>query len=135
MVTIKFIFIIFMIYYYFVLNNYKCMIKWTFISDSMSRISSKIFCPINQVPLTSEIINSVRNAICVHVIFGTCTEILRFLKTLTFLNARFEHLSWFLAQFWMLFVIWFHELFPTLFSIAWHVLIKLFQYNYKLLMV
>jgi len=84
----------------------------------MPGVFSKVFSPVNEIPLAPEIVNSVRNAFRVDVFLGTSAEVFARLVAVRVLNTGFEHCARLHAQNRVLVVVWLKIFLPNVLQCA-----------------
>ena len=88
----------------------------------MARVLSKVFCPVDDVPLAAEVVNSVRYALSIDIFLSAGTEVLLLLKAERVLDASLEHFTRLLAQDRVLLVVWLEVLLPGVLDKRAHLL-------------
>ena len=86
----------------------------------MPWVLPEILCTVNDVSLAAKVVNPMRDALCVNILLGTCSEVFFLLETERILDAVFEHLTGLLTQQWVLFVVRLKVLLPGVFQKRGH---------------
>lgn len=86
----------------------------------MSWVFPEILCTVNDVSLAAKVVNPMRDALCVNILLGTCSEVFFLLEAERILDAVFEHLTGLLTQQWVLFVVRLKVLLPGVFQKRGH---------------
>ena len=86
----------------------------------MAWVFSEVLSPINDVPFASEIVDTMRDTLCIDVFLSTGSEVLFFLETERVLYAFFEHGTGLLTEDRVLIVIRLEILLPGALDIGSH---------------
>ena len=86
----------------------------------MSWVLPEILCTVNDVSLAAKVVDPMRDALCVNILLGTCSEVFVLLEAERILDAVFEHLTGLLTQHWVLLMVRLKVLLPGVFQKRGH---------------
>ena len=79
----------------------------------MARILPEVLSPINDVPLTPKVVDSVGYTLSVDPLLRAHSKVFLLFETMRLFNTCLEHLTGLLTQFWELVMVWLKVFFPS----------------------